>query len=218
MLLMAASSLRCLSSSVSDEASVDAAISRVEAELPPIVALFQVPHDKGTARAPKQFVDLQNDVTAAGIELATREGFESVEHVKRYTALGFGTDQGKLGNINGLAIAARGLDIAGLEAVINVDVTPDSEIHIHRVGRTGRVGQQGGAEGLALNLASMDEMGSVGKIDPRKQGNKGKACKERRRLAIIPAAAIKDGEIAKAELAVLSLPVTSLGNWGNYVN
>jgi ATP-dependent RNA helicase DbpA len=62
-------------------------------------------------------------------------------------------------------VAARGLDIAQLEAVINVDVTPDSEIHIHRVGRTGRVGQQGGAEGLALNLASMNEMGSVGKIE-----------------------------------------------------
>ncbi|UUD65983.1 sarcosine oxidase subunit alpha [Pseudomonas seleniipraecipitans] len=76
------------------------------------VALFQVPHDKNSARAPKQFVDQQNDVTAAGIELATREGFESVEHVKRYTALGFGTDQGKLGNINGLAIAARSLGIS----------------------------------------------------------------------------------------------------------
>ena len=78
----------------------------------PMVALFQVPHEKTTARAPKQFVDLQNDVTAAGIELATREGFESVEHVKRYTALGFGTDQGKLGNINGLAIAARSRGIS----------------------------------------------------------------------------------------------------------
>ena len=38
---------------------------------------------------------------------ACREGFESIEHVKRYTAMGFGTDQGKLGNINGLAIAAK---------------------------------------------------------------------------------------------------------------
>ncbi|MFI0473285.1 sarcosine oxidase subunit alpha family protein [Halomonas sp. HMF6819] len=73
-------------------------------------ALYQVPHEKTALRAPKQFVDLQNDVTAAGIELATREGFESIEHVKRYTALGFGTDQGKLGNINGMAIAARCLD------------------------------------------------------------------------------------------------------------
>ncbi|EWH02399.1 hypothetical protein Q427_09010 [Halomonas sp. BC04] len=56
-------------------------------------ALYQVPHEKPTLRAPKQFVDLQNDVTAAAIELATREGFESIEHVKRYTAMGFGTDQ-----------------------------------------------------------------------------------------------------------------------------
>ena len=58
-------------------------------------------------------------------------------------------------------VAARGLDIAQLEAVINVDVTPDPEVHIHRIGRTGR----GDAEGLALSLASMDEMGSVGKIE-----------------------------------------------------
>ena len=58
-------------------------------------------------------------------------------------------------------VAARGLDIAHLAAVINVDVTPDAEVHIHRIGRTGR----GDAEGLALNLASMDEMGSVGKIE-----------------------------------------------------
>lgn len=71
------------------------------------LALYQVPHVKPAMRAPKQFVDQQNDVTAAGIELATREGFESIEHVKRYTGMGFGTDQGKLGNINGMAIAAR---------------------------------------------------------------------------------------------------------------
>jgi ATP-independent RNA helicase DbpA len=58
-------------------------------------------------------------------------------------------------------VAARGLDVAQLEAVINVDVTPDSEVHIHRIGRTGR----GDAEGLAISLASMDEMGNVGKIE-----------------------------------------------------
>ena len=102
------------------KAAAEAGYKAVSGSLPqaearqeePMLALFQVPHDKSTARAPKQFVDLQNDVTAAGIELATREGFESVEHVKRYTALGFGTDQGKLGNINGLAIAARSLGIS----------------------------------------------------------------------------------------------------------
>ena len=58
-------------------------------------------------------------------------------------------------------VAARGLDIAQLEMVVNVDVTPDPEVHIHRIGRTGRVD----AEGWAISLASMDEMGSVGKIE-----------------------------------------------------
>jgi len=58
-------------------------------------------------------------------------------------------------------VAARGLDIAQLEAVINVDITPDPQVHIHRIGRTGRVDEQG----LALSLASLDEMGSVGKIE-----------------------------------------------------
>jgi sarcosine oxidase subunit alpha len=75
----------------------------------PQQALFLVPHRKPTSRAPKQFVDFQLDVTAAAIELAAREGYQSVEHVKRYTAMGFGTDQGKLGNINGMAILARAL-------------------------------------------------------------------------------------------------------------
>lgn len=58
-------------------------------------------------------------------------------------------------------VAARGLDIAELEAVINVDITPDPQVHIHRIGRTGRLD----ARGLALSLASLDEMGSVGKIE-----------------------------------------------------
>ena len=42
----------------------------------------------------KAFVDYQHDVTASDIELAQREGFESVEHLKRYTTLGMATDQG----------------------------------------------------------------------------------------------------------------------------
>jgi len=49
-------------------------------------------------------------------------------------------------------------------------------------------------------------------------GSKGKACKQVRRLAIIPAAALKDGNVATAELAVISIPVTSARNWANYVN
>ena len=58
-------------------------------------------------------------------------------------------------------VAARGLDIAQLEAVINVDVTPEPELHIHRIGRTGR----GDNEGWALSLASPKEMGRVSRIE-----------------------------------------------------
>jgi ATP-dependent RNA helicase DbpA len=58
-------------------------------------------------------------------------------------------------------IAARGLDIAQLAAVINVDITPDADTHIHRIGRTGRVDE----EGWAFSLASLDEMGRVGAIE-----------------------------------------------------
>ncbi|MEX3931957.1 sarcosine oxidase subunit alpha family protein [Paraburkholderia phymatum] len=75
----------------------------------PIQPLWLVGSRAEAARGPKQFVDFQNDVAAADILLAAREGFESVEHVKRYTAMGFGTDQGKLGNINGMAILADAL-------------------------------------------------------------------------------------------------------------
>jgi len=58
-------------------------------------------------------------------------------------------------------VAARGLDVAGLAAVINVDISPDPQAHVHRIGRTGRAGQSG----LALSLASLDEMGAVGRIE-----------------------------------------------------
>jgi ATP-dependent RNA helicase DbpA len=58
-------------------------------------------------------------------------------------------------------IAARGLDIAGLEAVINVDITPDADTHTHRIGRTARVDESG----WAFSLASLDEMGRVGQIE-----------------------------------------------------
>ncbi|MEP1424658.1 MAG: 2Fe-2S iron-sulfur cluster-binding protein [Yoonia sp.] len=54
----------------------------------------------------KMFVDLQNDVKASDVALAARENYTSVEHLKRYTTLGMGTDQGRTSNINGLAILA----------------------------------------------------------------------------------------------------------------
>lgn len=59
---------------------------------------------KGAAKA---FVDFQNDVTVKDVELAAREGFVSVEHLKRYTTLGMATDQGKTANVVGLAIMAE---------------------------------------------------------------------------------------------------------------
>ncbi|PTM39922.1 sarcosine oxidase subunit alpha family protein [Bosea sp. 124] len=55
----------------------------------------------------KAFVDFQNDVTDMDIELAAREGFKPVEHLKRYTTLGMATDQGKTSNLSGLAIMAE---------------------------------------------------------------------------------------------------------------
>jgi len=58
-------------------------------------------------------------------------------------------------------IAARGLDIVRLEAVINVDIAIDTATHTHRIGRTGRVDEAG----WAFSLASMDEMGRVGQIE-----------------------------------------------------
>jgi sarcosine oxidase subunit alpha len=60
----------------------------------------------------KAFVDFQNDVTHRDIELAAREGFRSVEHVKRYTTLGMATDQGKTSNVNAIGIMA---EISGKE-------------------------------------------------------------------------------------------------------
>ncbi len=61
------------------------------------------------AHKQKAFVDFQNDVTAKDIQLAVREGFRSIEHIKRYTTNGMATDQGKTSNLNGLQIAAEAL-------------------------------------------------------------------------------------------------------------
>ncbi|MFD1704026.1 sarcosine oxidase subunit alpha family protein [Methylopila henanensis] len=63
---------------------------------------WRVPAKRG-----KAFVDFQNDVTVKDVELAAREGFRSVEHLKRYTTLGMATDQGKTANVVGLALMAE---------------------------------------------------------------------------------------------------------------
>jgi sarcosine oxidase, subunit alpha len=60
----------------------------------------------------KSFVDWQHDVTTKDLALATREGFQSIEHVKRYTTTGMATDQGKTSNLNAMAIVAKHLGVS----------------------------------------------------------------------------------------------------------
>ncbi|MEL7302714.1 MAG: sarcosine oxidase subunit alpha family protein, partial [Pseudomonadota bacterium] len=64
----------------------------------------------GDVARERAFIDFQNDVTAKDIKLAVREGFESIEHVKRYTTTGMATDQGKSSNMNALGLVAGTLD------------------------------------------------------------------------------------------------------------
>ena len=68
--------------------------------------IWLLPSDKVIGKT-KSFVDYQNDATAKDIKLALREGFRSIEHVKRYTTTGMGTDQGKLGNMHALGIISE---------------------------------------------------------------------------------------------------------------
>ena len=72
-----------------------------------IRALFHALKGVPTSSKGKAFVDFQNDVSAKDVGLAAREGFVSVEHLKRYTTLGMATDQGKTSNVNALALLAE---------------------------------------------------------------------------------------------------------------
>ena len=67
--------------------------------------IWLLPSDKALGKT-KPFLDFQNDSTAKDVKLALREGFKSIEHVKRYTTTGMGTDQGKLSNMHALGIIA----------------------------------------------------------------------------------------------------------------
>ncbi|MFQ5993903.1 MAG: sarcosine oxidase subunit alpha family protein [Acidiferrobacterales bacterium] len=78
-------------------------------EAAPLRPCWMVPRKGSGGPTNKHFVDFQNDVTATDIALAAREGYRSVEHLKRYTTIGMGTDQGKTGNINALAILGQTL-------------------------------------------------------------------------------------------------------------
>jgi sarcosine oxidase subunit alpha len=105
---------RCLAEGAAAGARAAALCGFGSGEVPPLPSvpgdqetspghLSLLPLSDGGKRA---FVDLHNDVTAADIALAAREGFVASEHLKRYTTLGMGTDQGKTGNVAGLALLA----------------------------------------------------------------------------------------------------------------
>ncbi len=79
----------------------------IEAAMAPV---WVMPQGAGPELRAKMWLDYQNDVKVSDVQLAAREGYESVEHTKRYTTLGMATDQGKLSNINGLAILAEALN------------------------------------------------------------------------------------------------------------
>ncbi|MDV7269459.1 sarcosine oxidase subunit alpha family protein [Thioclava sp. A2] len=84
-------------------------IGAASEEEAPIEAVWVMPAGAPPALRFKSFLDYQNDVKVSDVQLAAREGYESVEHTKRYTTLGMATDQGKLSNINGLAVLSDAL-------------------------------------------------------------------------------------------------------------
>ncbi len=75
-----------------------------------IAPIWKMPANAPYKLKSKAWLDYQNDVKVTDVELAAQEGFESVEHAKRYTTLGMATDQGKLSNINGLAVLSGELN------------------------------------------------------------------------------------------------------------
>jgi len=76
----------------------------------PLVPVWMMPQGAPRKLRTKSWLDYQNDVKVSDVQLAAQEGFESVEHAKRYTTLGMATDQGKLSNINGLATLSHALN------------------------------------------------------------------------------------------------------------
>ncbi len=76
----------------------------------PMLPVWSMPANAPYRLRSKSWLDFQNDVKVSDIRLAAQEGYESVEHTKRYTTIGMATDQGKLSNINGLAVLADALN------------------------------------------------------------------------------------------------------------
>ncbi len=90
-----------------DAVPTPTADARDEAPLEPV---WMMPQGANIKLRMKAWLDYQNDVKVSDVQLAAQEGYESVEHTKRYTTLGMATDQGKLSNINGLATLANALN------------------------------------------------------------------------------------------------------------
>ena len=87
------------------------ASSKVAVANAPPMRAASAPDDRWIAKplAGRAFIDFQNDVTVKDVRLAAREGFRSIEHIKRYTTTGMATDQGKTSNLNALSVAADAL-------------------------------------------------------------------------------------------------------------
>ncbi len=88
----------------------EGAPSATDAAEKAVAPVWLMPQGAGPKKRMKAWLDYQNDVKVSDVMLAAQEGYESVEHTKRYTTLGMATDQGKLSNINGLAILSKSLD------------------------------------------------------------------------------------------------------------
>ena len=116
----------------------------------PNLALWTVPLPEG--RRAKRFVDLQNDVTVDDVALAAREGYDSVEHLKRYTTLGMGTDQGRTSNVNGLAILAAQLGQAIPEVGTTTFRPPYSPVTLGAI-----AGREAGVEFSPIRRTPMHE-------------------------------------------------------------
>ncbi|MEE9453460.1 MAG: sarcosine oxidase subunit alpha family protein [Paracoccaceae bacterium] len=99
------------------QATLEAGFKPITGDMPlttaptenPMLPVWSMPIAAPYKLRAKSWLDFQNDVKVSDVRLAAQEGFESVEHTKRYTTLGMATDQGKLSNINGLAILADAL-------------------------------------------------------------------------------------------------------------
>ena len=102
----------CLADAHAAAAGTGAAPVGAAEDEAPLTPVWVMPQGAGVALRSKMWLDFQNDVKVSDVQLAAREGYTSVEHTKRYTTLGMATDQGKLSNINGLAVLADSLNAA----------------------------------------------------------------------------------------------------------